>query len=99
MSPRSVCISIGNEKSLRGFEVGCASVSISELGTAQPVVGNSSVRLPTSARNALGFSPLIQPKKHGSCCHRYSEYVSTGRVFTQIICWRTKAPASFQTDS
>ena len=70
MSLGSVCISIGSAKSLHGFEVGCASVSISELGTAQTVVGNSPAGLPTSALKVLGFSPLIQPNRHGSCCQR-----------------------------
>ena len=58
MSPGSVCISIGSAKSLHGFEVGCASVSISELGTAQTVVGNSPASFPTSALNDFGLFSL-----------------------------------------
>jgi hypothetical protein len=38
---------------------------------AQIVDGNSPARLPVSALNVLGFSPLIQPKRHGSCCQKY----------------------------
>lgn len=64
---------MGSVNSLHGLEVGCAFVSISELGTAHTVVGNSPAVLPRCARWLLGFSPFIQPCQQGSCCQRYVE--------------------------
>ena len=41
-----------------------------KLGTSHTVVGNSPAVWPTHDLRDLGFAPLIQPNRQGSCCHR-----------------------------